>query len=106
VADLGATVVYLGPIARRSAIPKASPYSIADYNQVDPECGTALDLHEFVEAAHSRIWAAFWRADTCILTPDGGGARFNPDSMKGFNAGLKPEPPVLRPLRRGGLRSG
>ncbi len=52
VADLGATVIYLGPIAKRSAIPHASPYSIADYNQVDPECGTAQDLHDFIQAAH------------------------------------------------------
>jgi glycosidase len=52
VADLGATVIYLGPIARRSAIPHASPYSIADYNQIDPECGSEQDLHDFVEASH------------------------------------------------------
>ena len=52
VAELGATIVYLGPIAKRSAAPDASPYSIADYNQVDPEAGTAQDLKDFVEAAH------------------------------------------------------
>jgi cyclomaltodextrinase / maltogenic alpha-amylase / neopullulanase len=52
IADLGATIVYLGPIAKRSANPKASPYSIADYNEIDPEAGTAQDLHDFVAEAH------------------------------------------------------
>ena len=52
IADLGATIVYLGPIAKRSAVPGASPYSIADYNEIDPECGTAQDLRDFVAAAH------------------------------------------------------
>jgi cyclomaltodextrinase / maltogenic alpha-amylase / neopullulanase len=52
IADLGATIVYLGPIARRSANPKASPYSIADYNAIDPEAGTDQDLRDFVAAAH------------------------------------------------------
>ena len=52
IADLGATIVYLGPIAKRSANPKASPYSIADYNEIDPETGTAQDLHDFVAEAH------------------------------------------------------
>jgi glycosidase len=52
VADLGATIVYLGPIAKRSAAPNASPYSIADYNEIDPEAGTPQDLHDFVDAAH------------------------------------------------------
>ncbi len=52
VAELGASIVYLGPIARRSSDPAASPYSIADYNEVDPEAGTPQDLHDFVAAAH------------------------------------------------------
>lgn len=52
VADLGASVVYLGPIAKRSSIPHASPYSIADYNAIDPECGTEQDLRDFVSTAH------------------------------------------------------
>ena len=52
IAELGATIVYLGPIAKRSASPKASPYSIADYNAIDPECGTEQDLRDFVAAAH------------------------------------------------------
>jgi hypothetical protein len=36
VADLGATIVYLGPIAKYSASPDASPYSVANYNAIDP----------------------------------------------------------------------
>ena len=52
VADLGASIVYLGPIAKRSSDPKASPYSIADYNEIDPEAGTAQDLRDFIAAAH------------------------------------------------------
>jgi glycosidase len=52
IADLGATIVYLGPIAKRSGDPHASPYSIADYNEIDPEAGSAKDLHDFIEAAH------------------------------------------------------
>jgi glycosidase len=52
VADLGAKVVYLGPIAKRSATPHASPYSIADYNAIDPEYGNEQDLRDFVSAAH------------------------------------------------------
>ncbi len=52
IADLGATIVYLGPIATRSREPNASPYSIAEYNSIDPECGTPQDLRNFVAAAH------------------------------------------------------
>ena len=52
VADLGAAVVYLGPIARKSSTPHASPYNIADYNSLDPEYGTGQDLRDFVAAAH------------------------------------------------------
>jgi glycosidase len=52
IADLGATIIYLGPIAKRSANPHASPYSIADYNAIDAEAGTEQDLHDFVDAAH------------------------------------------------------
>lgn len=52
VADLGAGAVYLGPIARRSSIPRASPYNIADYNAIDPDYGTPEDLKNFVQEAH------------------------------------------------------
>jgi len=51
VADLGATIVYLGPIAKRSSV-QTSPYSIADYNEIDPECGSPQDLRDFVAEAH------------------------------------------------------
>ncbi len=53
VSNLGATVVYLGPIAKRSATPHASPYNIADYNAVDPQYGNEQDLRDFVGAAHN-----------------------------------------------------
>ncbi len=52
VSDLGASVVYLGPIAKRSATPHASPYNIADYNAIDPQYGNEKDLHDFVAEAH------------------------------------------------------
>jgi len=52
VADLGAKIVYLGPIAKFTARPHGSPYSVADYNEIDPELGTAQDLHDFVKVAH------------------------------------------------------
>lgn len=52
VADLGANIIYLSPIAKRSATPHASPYSIADYNAMDRQFGTEQDLHDFVTAAH------------------------------------------------------
>ena len=64
IADLGATIVYLGPIAKRAADPHASPYSIADYNEIDPGCGTAQDLHDFVEAAQA---ASEGDAGYCLL---------------------------------------
>jgi glycosidase len=53
VAELGATIAYLGPIAKISAQPHASPYGVADYNEIDPEFGTAQDLRDFVEQAHA-----------------------------------------------------
>lgn len=52
VAELGAAAVYLGPIARRSAAPHASPYNIADYSAIDPQYGNEQDLRDFVQAAH------------------------------------------------------
>ncbi len=52
VSDLGASVVYLGPIAKRSGTPHASPYNIADYNAVDPQYGNERDLHDFIDEAH------------------------------------------------------
>lgn len=68
VADLGATILYLGPVCLQdddmrpefwSARQKASgtnnprnPYRIQDYNRVDPEYGTDDDLRAFVATAH------------------------------------------------------
>ncbi len=52
IANLKATVVYLGPIAKRSGTPHASPYNIADYNAIDPQYGNEQDLHDFISAAH------------------------------------------------------
>ena len=49
---MGASLVYLGPIAKRSGVPHASPYNIADYNAIDPQYGSNQDLHDFVAAAH------------------------------------------------------
>lgn len=53
VADLGATIIYLGPIAKYSDSPDASPYSVADYNAIDPSAGTPQDLRDFVRTAHN-----------------------------------------------------
>jgi cyclomaltodextrinase / maltogenic alpha-amylase / neopullulanase len=55
VSDLGASVIYLGPIAKRSGRPHASPYNIADYGAIDPQYGSDQDLHDFVSAAHKRV---------------------------------------------------
>ncbi|HWF67410.1 MAG TPA: alpha-amylase family glycosyl hydrolase, partial [Acidobacteriaceae bacterium] len=53
IAELGAKIVYLSPIAKFTALPHGSPYSVADYNKIDPELGNAQDLHDFVKAAHN-----------------------------------------------------
>jgi glycosidase len=68
LAELGATVVYLCPIALADDDPrpefwstrqKASgtnnpknPYRIKDYGRVDPEYGTDADLRDFIITAH------------------------------------------------------
>jgi cyclomaltodextrinase / maltogenic alpha-amylase / neopullulanase len=52
LADLGVKVAWLGPIAKRSSAPNASPYNVADYNAVDPQYGTEQDLRDFTAAAH------------------------------------------------------
>jgi glycosidase len=52
ISELGASAIYLGPIAKRSATPHASPYNIADYNVIDAEYGTDQDLRDFVAEAH------------------------------------------------------
>jgi len=68
VADLGANIIYLGPVCLQDADmrqefwstrQKASgtnnprnPYRIKDYNRVDPEYGSERDLREFIVTAH------------------------------------------------------
>ena len=100
VAELGASVVYLGPIARRSSLPHASPYSIADYNAIDPECGSEEDLRDFVSAAHKlklkvMLDIVYYHAapdstllknpDSFVKTPDGQIARgFWPQPLPDF----------------------
>jgi glycosidase len=58
VRDLGATVVWLMPIqpigAERRKGTYGSPYSIRDYDAVNPDYGTADDVKTLVREAHSR----------------------------------------------------
>src|ERR1035437_11137332 len=54
----GANVIWLMPIypvgqANKNG-PLGSPYSVADYRGINPDFGTAADLHRLVEAAHAR----------------------------------------------------
>ena len=54
----GANVIWLMPIypvgqANKKG-PLGSPYSVADYRGINPDFGTAADLHRLVEAAHAR----------------------------------------------------
>lgn len=50
LADLGVGIIYLAPIAKRSAKPNASPYSIADYDSIDPQYGTSDDRAIFTSS--------------------------------------------------------
>lgn len=90
VADLGATALYLGPIAKHSVAPHASPYCIADYNEIDPEYGNEQDLRDFFSAAHKlklkvMLDIVYYHAapdsvmlknpDWLVKTPDGAIAR-------------------------------
>ena len=56
VRKLGATVVWLMPIYPvgkvRSAGGMGSPYSVADYDRVNPELGEMADLQGYVKRAH------------------------------------------------------
>lgn len=68
VAELGATIVYLSPVALADDDPRPefwstrqkqsgtnnprNPYRIKDYNRIDPEYGTEADLRAFVDKAH------------------------------------------------------
>ncbi|MFC7670015.1 alpha-amylase family glycosyl hydrolase [Hymenobacter humi] len=52
---LGANVVYLMPIYPVGAVKSVnSPYSVKDYQAVNPEFGTLADLRTLVDAAHAR----------------------------------------------------
>lgn len=44
VSELGASVVYPGPIVKRSGTPHATPYNIADYSAIDPLYANDQDL--------------------------------------------------------------
>ncbi len=76
LAGLGVGIVYLGPIAKRSATPHASPYNIADYNSIDPQYGTEHDLHDFVQSAHKLGLKVmldivyYHTAPDTVMTPD------------------------------------
>ncbi len=103
VAELGAGVVYLGPIAKHSAAPHASPYNIADYNAIDPDYGNEGDLHDFVSAAHKlglkvMLDIVYYhaapdsvmlkRSDWFVKTPDGNIARgFWPQPLPDYRNG-------------------
>ncbi len=56
IRKLGATVVWLMPIYPvgkvRSAGGLGSPYSVADYDRVNPELGDVADLQRYVKRAH------------------------------------------------------
>ncbi len=100
--------------------PHASPYSIADYNEIDPECGTARDLHDFVDAAHKlhlkvMLDIVYYHAapDNILLkqdaemfvkTPDGAVARgFWPQPLPDF---WQPESAEIPERQSGALGGG
>lgn len=66
---LGVNVLWLMPIQPvgklRSAGGLGSPYALSDYTAVNPEFGSADDLHELVHAAHARKMAVIldWVGD-------------------------------------------
>jgi glycosidase len=54
----GTNVIWLMPIYPLGQINKkgsiGSPYAVADYRGINPDFGTAADLHRLIEAAHAR----------------------------------------------------
>ena len=54
----GASVIWLMPIYPLGQINKkgsiGSPYAVADYRGINPDFGTATDLHRLIDAAHAR----------------------------------------------------
>ena len=93
VSELGASVVYLGPIAKRSETPHASPYNIADYSAIDPQYGTDQDLDDFILAAHKLGLKVMLDIVYYHTAPDGSMMK-NPDWL------------VLRPIARSRADSG
>jgi cyclomaltodextrinase / maltogenic alpha-amylase / neopullulanase len=107
VAQLGASIIYLGPIARRSSDPKASPYSIADYNEIDPEAGTAQDLRDFMAAAHMlhlkvMLDIVYYHTapDNVMMAKDGGFFIKNPDGKIARGFWPQPLPDFSKPQVR------
>jgi glycosidase len=58
IESTGANVIWLMPIYPLGKINKkgsvGSPYSIADYRGINPDFGTAAELHQLIDAAHAR----------------------------------------------------
>ncbi len=56
--SLGVTVIWLMPVhpigKLKAKGPLGSPYSVRDYDAVNPEFGSAADLKQLVKAAHAR----------------------------------------------------
>ena len=50
IRDLGMNCIYLNPIFRSASCHK---YDTIDYYEIDPSLGTADDLHELIDTAHS-----------------------------------------------------
>jgi glycosidase len=58
IESTGANVIWLMPIYPIGQINKkgsiGSPYAVADYRGINPDFGTAADLHRLIDAAHAR----------------------------------------------------
>jgi len=54
LAKLGVNVLYLSPIAQRTALAHGGPYNIRDYYAIDPEYGANADLKTLTAEAHKR----------------------------------------------------
>jgi glycosidase len=55
---LGVDILWMMPLQPIGVMnrkgPLGSPYSVSDYRKINPEFGTAADVHDFVTAAHRR----------------------------------------------------
>ena len=60
--ELGVTVLWLMPIHPMGKLKAkgtlGSPYAVRDYDAINPDYGTAEDLKQLVDAAHSQIGRA------------------------------------------------